>query len=212
MPNINHIKGFLSEEERVLVLGWASSIEQEPAAPNGHLSEISSYMKGTSFIFDLSRTEKSGYVAKYQSVSRVSEKRLPDFIYSIVERISKAVSLDPESVFLQVIDMSTGGVIKPHYDATVDGHINYKCNVSVLSEDYEIYVGDESSRISESDLYCFESSLYRHWTGEFSSRRVLLSFGFIVPYSAMGRTEDEPLVRMGKRIQKYFQESEKQKK
>lgn len=169
-------------------------------------------MKGTSFIFDLSCTEKSGYVAKYQSVCKVSKKRLPDFIYSIVERISKAVSLDPESVFLQVIDMRAGGMIKPHYDAAVDGHISYKCNVSALSEDYEIHVGDESVRVSESDLYCFESSLYRHWTGEFSSRRILLSFGFIVPYSAMGRSEDEPLVRMGKRIQKYFQEGEKTKK
>jgi hypothetical protein len=51
----------------------------------------------------------------------------------------------------------------------------------------------------------FEASLYKHWTDEFSSRRVLLSFGFVLPYDALGRKSDEPRVRLSQRIEKYFQ-------
>jgi len=54
-------------------------------------------------------------------------------------------------------------------------------------------------------MYCFEASLYKHWTKEFKSRRVFLSFGFILPYKILGRTEDDPRVRLSKRIEKHFQ-------
>jgi hypothetical protein len=59
----------------------------------------------------------------------------------------------------------------------------------VLSEDYKIFIDGSSPVIEQKDLYCFEASLYKHWTEEFNSRRVFLSFGFIVPYSVVGRTE-----------------------
>jgi hypothetical protein len=75
----------------------------------------------------------------------------------------------------------------------------------VLSEDYKIFIGDSSPVIEQKDLYCFEGSLYKHWTEEFNSRRVFLSFGFIVPYSVVGRTENDPRVRLSQRISKYFQ-------
>jgi hypothetical protein len=101
--------------------------------------------------------------------------------------------------------MNRGGKINPHYDAAIDGHINYKCNISVLSEDYDIFIGDEKELINQSDLYCFEASLYKHWTNEFNSRRIFLSFGFIIPYSTVNRDENDPRVRLSKRISKYFQ-------
>jgi hypothetical protein len=66
-------------------------------------------------------------------------------------------------------------------------------------------VGKKLINIQETDLYGFEASLYRHWTNEFNSRRVFLSFGFIVPYSVVGRTETDPRVRLSQRISKYFQ-------
>ena len=112
-----------------------------------------------------------------------------------------------ENVFLQVVDMKKGGKINPHYDASISGYINYKCNISVFSEDYDIFIGDTSARIEEKDLYCFEASLYKHWTNEFNSRRIFLSIGFIVPYSTMNREENDPRVRLSKRIEKYFQKS-----
>jgi hypothetical protein len=101
--------------------------------------------------------------------------------------------------------MNKGGKINPHYDASINGYINYKCNISVLSEDYDIFIGDEKELIQQSDLYCFESSLYKHWTNEFNSRRVFLSIGFLVPYSVTNRSKEDPRVRLSQRIQKYFQ-------
>jgi hypothetical protein len=85
------------------------------------------------------------------------------------------------------------------------GYINYKCNLSVLSEDYKFYVDKDVLEISELDLYGFEASLYKHWTDEFSSRRVLLSFGFVLPYHLLNRESNEPRVRLSQRIERYFQ-------
>jgi aspartyl/asparaginyl beta-hydroxylase (cupin superfamily) len=105
----------------------------------------------------------------------------------------------------QAVDMNKGGKIKPHYDASIAGYINYKCNICVLSHDYDIYIGDEYSNIKQKDLYCFEASLYKHWTNEFNSRRIFLSFGFVVPYSVMNININDPRVRLSNRINKYFQ-------
>jgi hypothetical protein len=108
--------------------------------------------------------------------------------------------------FLQIVDMNGGGKIGKHYDASYEGFINYKCNVSVLAEDYEFSVDSEIVTIKERDLYCFEASLFKHWTNKpFTSRRILLSFGFMLPYEVLGRNENDPRVRLSKRIEKIFQ-------
>ena len=77
--------------------------------------------------------------------------------------------------------------------------------MSVLSEDFNIFIGENTLSVNQKDLYCFEASLYKHWTNQFNSRRVMLSFGFIIPYEIMGRSESDPRVRLSKRIEKYFQ-------
>ncbi len=59
--------------------------------------------------------------------------------------------------------------------------------------------------ISCGDLYSFEASLFKHWTNEFNSRRVLLSFGFLLKYEDLDRSENDPRVKLSKRIQSYFQ-------
>ena len=142
---------------------------------------------------------------KFQSISNVSREPLPGFIYKIIDRISEEFNFPKDNIFLQAVDMSKGGKITPHYDASIDGYINYKCNISILSEDYELFLDKESISIEETDLYGFEASLYKHWTNEFNSRRVFLSFGFILPYEILNRTENDPRVRLSKRISKYFQ-------
>jgi len=70
---------------------------------------------------------------------------------------------------------------------------------------HELFLDKESIKIQETDLYGFEASLYKHWTNEFNSRRVFLSFGFILPYEILNRTKNDPRVRLSKRIEKYFQ-------
>ena len=207
MESENHkvVKNFISDDEVKLIVDWVDSLNPEEGDPNYHLSEISKTLKGKSCIIDISNTELTNYITNFQSVSKVSKQEVPTIIKTIFKRISEENNLPLNNIFIQAVDMNKGGKIQPHYDASLDGYINYKCNISVLSEDYKIFIGGSSPVIEQKDLYCFEASLYKHWTEEFNSRRVFLSFGFIVPYSVVGRTENDPRVRLSQRISKYFQ-------
>jgi hypothetical protein len=199
------IKKFISKDEANQIVQWIDSVNHTGDDSNYHLSELSKTLKGKSCIFDISNTPLTNYVAKFQSISDVSNDPLPDFIHVIIDRISNELNLPKENIFLQAVDMNKGGKINPHYDASLDGYVNYKCNISVLSEDYDFYVGDKVVTIEESDMYCFEASLYKHWTNEFNSRRIFLSFGFVLTYEDVNRKITDPRVRLSKRIEKYFQ-------
>lgn len=203
--NYKIIKNFITNDEVKLILEWIDSLNHTGNDSNYHLSELSKDLNGKSCIFDISQTDLTKYITKFQSVSDVSTDKIPDFINIIIDRISKEFNLPKEHIFLQAVDMNKGGKIKPHYDAAISGYINYKCNISVLSDDYNIYIGNQFQNINEKDIYCFEASLYKHWTNQFNSRRVFLSFGFIIPYSVVGRDENDPRVRLSKRIERYFQ-------
>jgi hypothetical protein len=209
-PDLSNYKikrGFITSSESKQIINWIDSIHHVGTEANHHLSEISKSLKGDSYMFDVSNTELTNYITQFQSISKVSKERLPDFIYDIIGRISKEFNFPADHVFLQAIDMNGGGKISPHYDASIDGYVNYKCNISVLSEMYELFLDKDSIQINEGDLYGFEASLYKHWTNEFRSRRVFLSFGFILPYDVLGRTETDVRVRLSKRIQNYFQKT-----
>lgn len=203
----NHkiIKNFIGQNEVSKILSWVDGLTHNSNNPNHHLSELSKSLNGKSFIFDISQTSITKYITNFQSISEVSTDRLPYFIIAIISRISQSFDLPTDHIFLQVVDMNKGGKVNPHYDASVDGFINLKCNISVLSDDYTIFIGDGSGVIQSTDLYSFEASLYKHWTNEFTSRRVFLSFGFMVPYDVMGWNQNDPRIRLSKRIEKYFQ-------
>jgi hypothetical protein len=199
-------KNFITKDEAIQIVDWVESVNHDGSDSNYHLTELSKTLNGKSYMFDISNTPLTNYITKYQSISNVSREPLPDFVYKIIDRISEEFNFPKDNIFLQAVDMSKGGKITPHYDASIDGYINYKCNLSVLSEDYELFLDKESISIEETDLYGFEASLYKHWTNEFNSRRVFLSFGFILPYEILNRTENDPRVRLSKRISKYFQQ------
>ena len=199
-------KKFISKDEVNQIVNWIDSVNHSGNDSNHHLTELSKTLNGKSYIFDISNTSLTNYITKFQSISDVSKEGLPSFIFNIIDRISEEFNFPKDNIFLQAVDMNKGGKINPHYDASVDGYINYKCNVSVLSEDYELFLDKESIKIQETDLYGFEASLYKHWTNEFNSRRVFLSFGFLVPYNVTGRNENDPRIRLSKRIGKYFQQ------
>lgn len=203
----NHkvVRNFITQDEVNDILNWIDSLEHTGNDTNYHLSELAKNLKGKSYIFDVSQTELTKYITKFQSVTDVCNDDLPNFIHNILDRISNVLGLPKEHTFLQAVDMNKGGKIKPHYDASIDGYINYKCNISVLSENFNIYIDNEYENINQTDLYCFEASLFKHWTNEFNSRRVFLSFGFLIPYSVVGRDQNDPRVRLSKRIEKYFQ-------
>jgi len=198
-------KNFITQDEANQIINWLDSVNHTGDDSNYHLTELSKVLKGKSCMFDISNTPLTNYITKFQSISDVSKEGLPSFIFNIIDRISEEFNFPKDNVFLQAVDMNKGGKINPHYDASIDGYVNYKCNISVLSEDYDFYVDKESVKIQESDLYGFEASLYKHWTNEFNSRRVFLSFGFVLKYEDVGRTINDPRVRLSKRIEKYFQ-------
>ena len=198
-------KNFISKDETNQIVTWLDSVNHTGDDSNYHLTELSKVLKGKSYMFNISNTPLTDYITKFQSISDVSKEPLPDFIYNIIDRISKEFNYPKDNVFLQAVDMNKGGKINPHYDASIDGYVIYKCNISVLSEDYDLFLDKDSIKIQETDLYGFEASLYKHWTNEFNSRRVFLSFGFILKYEDVGRTINDPRVRLSKRIEKYFQ-------
>ena len=173
LSNFKIKRGFITSSESNQILNWIDSIDHAGNDANYHLSEISKDLKGKSCIFDISDTPFTNYITKFQSVSDVSKEKLPDFIHSIADRISAQFNFPKDHIFLQAVDMNSGGKISPHYDASIDGHVNYKCNISVLSEDYELFLDKDVIQINQGDLYGFEASLYKHWTNEFKSRRVL---------------------------------------
>ena len=198
-------KKFITKDESKQIVKWIDSVNHTGNDSNYHLSELSKELKGKSCIFDISNTPLTNYITKFQSISDVSQDILPEFIYNIIDRISNEFNFPKDNIFLQAVDMNKGGKINPHYDASLDGYVNYKCNISVLSEDYDLFLDKESIKIQETDLYGFEASLYKHWTNEFNSRRVFLSFGFLLKYEDVGRDINDPRVRLSKRIEKYFQ-------
>ena len=198
-------KNFISKDEANQIINWLDSVNHTGDDSNYHLTELSKVLKGKSYIFDISNTPLTNYITKFQSISDVSKEGLPSFIFKIIDRISEEFNFPKDNVFLQAVDMNKGGKINPHYDASIDGYVNYKCNISVLSEDYDLFLDKESIKIEETDLYGFEASLYKHWTNEFNSRRVFLSFGFLLKYEDVSRTINDPRVRLSKRIEKYFQ-------
>lgn len=205
--NYKIIEKFVSDSEVDKILSWVKNIVHADKKPNQHLEELSRSLNGKSFIFDISQTSITQYITKFQAISEVSTDRLPYFLIAIISRISQVFNLPTDHLFLQVVDMSSGGKVNPHYDASVSGYINYKCNISIKSEDYNIYIGEQKLLIKEKDLYGFEASLFKHWTDEFNSNRIMLSFGFMIPYDSMNRNDSDPRVRLSKRIEKHFQAS-----
>ena len=205
MGNYKIIKNFITKDEVDQIINWLSSVNHSGSDSNHHLTELGKLLNGKSYMFDISDTFITNYITKFQSISDVSKELLPNFIGDIINRISKDLNLKKDNVYLQAVDMRKGGKINPHYDVSIDGYINYKCNISVLSEDYDFFIDKESIKVEKTDLYCFEASLYKHWTNEFNSRRIFLSFGFVLKYEDVGRTINDPRVRLSKRIEKYFQ-------
>lgn len=205
MENYKLIKNFITKDDVDQIVNWLSSINHSGSDSNYHLTELGKLLNGKSYIFDISDTVITNYITKFQSISDVSKEVLPEFIHKLIDRVSIEFKFPKENIFLQVVDMNKGGKINPHYDASINGYINYKCNISVLSDDYELFLDKESIKIQETDLYGFEASLYKHWTNEFNSRRVFLSFGFLLKYEDLGRNINDPRVRLSRRIEKYFQ-------
>lgn len=208
MESSNHklIRNFLSQSERTHIIDFVNEINAQVLLNDHHLKYLIGKINGNSYMYDISRTDITGKITKYQSGGNVMDQTLPTLFDNLIDRITQTLDIPMEHCFLQIVDMDKGGVIDRHYDTSTQGFINYKCNISVMSEDYEFAVDSETISVQETDMYCFEASLYKHWTPDsFKSRRILLSFGFMLPYHVLSRDLEDPRVRLSNRIAKYFQ-------
>lgn len=203
--NIKHISNFITEAEKAIILEYIDNINIQSQLDNIHISEIYKKLNGNTYIYDISQTSTTKYLCDFQSSNNTLNIELPKIFHDISERISTALNINTDNLFLQIIDNHQNGKIVPHYDTSIDGYINYKCNICIIGEDYDINIDKDKLRITELDLYCFEASLYRHWTNTFNSRRVILSYGFALPYDILDRNIDDPRVRLSIRISKKFQ-------
>lgn len=198
---------FLNHVDKEEVLKFTDTLSQEnKVITNEHIREVLDKTGGLSRIYDISGTEVSRYVSSFQSSQNsLSPDNLPRIFFDLLDKISEKLSIQPEHSFLQIVKMDSGGKIPPHYDTSYPGYITLKCNISVKSEDYQIWIDKIPYSISEGYLYSFEASLFKHWTEAFTRPRVLLSYGFVLPYHILGRDENDPRIRLTQRIFKYFQ-------
>jgi hypothetical protein len=201
----NKLENFISPVEKKEIIEFIEKLSISSKIDNIHINQVASKLNGDSFMFDITKTEKSSKLSSYQSSNNLVDTELPEVFINILNRISRELNISKDNVFLQILNQEIGGYIYPHYDSSIDGYITYKCNICVLGDDYQLFVDNEIIDIKEKDLYTFEASLYKHWTEPFKNKRVIVSYGFILPYEELGRTEEDPRVRLSKRILKYFQ-------
>ena len=201
-------RSFIDREEMSALLELVGCMDRPVAkVENEHIRAVGDELLGESHIFDISGTKESGYLAAFQSSGNTLDgSLLPPELASMSERVAEAAGVPAVNRFLQVVRMGPGGRIRRHYDTSMPGLVNFKCNISLLSEDYIINVDKAHISVSQGDLYCFEASLYPHWSGTFTKPRVLLSYGFGIPYEALGRSTTDPRVRLSERIHRVFQE------
>lgn len=205
--NFRKCENFLNSFDKNQILNFINNLEMDlDEIQNLHINEVASYLNGSAYMFDLSQTELSNYLSTFQSSNQVfNNNLLPKIFFELITKISNTINLPLDNAFLQIIKMKKGGKIKKHYDTSYPGFINYKCNISLLSEDYTLFTSGKNIAVKENDLYCFEASLYSHSTQNFNQDRILLSYGFGLSYETLNRNEDEPIVRLSNRIFKYFQ-------
>jgi hypothetical protein len=167
---------------------------------NYHIKSVNDAARGWTIMKDFSRTDASKEVTRFQGDGTLVEE-VPVYFKDLGHRIARAVGVSDEHMFFQYIVIGPGGEIRKHYDAGKPGYITYKCNVCVEgpADDF-IYVGDDVLSAKPLGLYCFEANLYKHWMDTSDVTRIVLSYGFLVPYDSLGWAEDSPRIRLSNRI------------
>jgi hypothetical protein len=197
------ISNFISKEEVDVILAYNPSCK-EVEISNEHIRTIAEATNGYTVLCDLTKSEVSKEVSEFQGDATLVDN-VPSIFHELSDRISKTLSISAEHVFFQYIVLGPNGMVKKHYDAGKPGYVTYKCNICVSGPDKDVIWVDKSSlSIAPMELYCFEANLYKHWMDSVESSRVHLSYGFLIPYSELGWTEDSPRVRMSNRIWRAY--------
>jgi hypothetical protein len=209
--NLKVINNFITVDQQKQVMdyvnGYTPPIDKTDSDLNFHVQEVRKEINGFALMTNLTKSRISAYVSNFQG-GNYGVFDLPPIFNEIKNQIANQLNISDKEVFLQIISMKEGGVIKPHYDAGYPDYVTFKCNVCVIGENpYEIFVGDHSETISERSLYTFEANMYKHSVNKYNSPRVLLSYGFMLPVEELGYNINDPEVRLANRIWKYYQQS-----
>lgn len=203
--NLILAKSFISVAEQEEILEAVSTLKYSPKTlDNVHIESVAKSLNGFSILHDMTNTKVSHAVSSFQSNNNLVEGGF-ELFYKFKDKIASSLNISSNHVFFQGVYMKDGGEIKPHYDAAYPGYITYKCNINVKSTPYNIHVDKKDLLIVERDLYCFEASLYKHWVEPCKGERILLSYGFLLPYEELGYEKDNPQIRLSERIQNKFQ-------
>jgi len=201
--NFKRITEFISQEEVKLILEYTPCCNND-VIKNEHIRAIADATNGWTVLCDLTKSDVSKEVAEFQGDSTIVEE-VPTIFNELADRIALALNISKNHVFFQYISLGENGMVKKHYDAGKPGYITYKCNICISGPEEDVVWTDDSPlTIFPRDLYCFEANLYKHWMDSSESRRVHLSYGFLIPYSELGWQEDSPRIRMSNRIWKAY--------
>lgn len=193
------ISNFISQEESEAILAY-SPTRNDSIIENEHIRAVAEATNGWTVLCDLTKTEVSSEVAKFQGDTTCVDE-VPRIFFELADRIADALPVSRDNVFFQYIVLGSGGKVKKHYDAGKPGYITYKCNICVTGPEKDaIFVGDEIMSVSPLDLYCFEANFYKHWMETSEQPRIHLSYGFLLPYSELGWQGDSSRVRLSNRI------------
>lgn len=198
-------KNFVTLEEIEEINSYYNSFPREKVViENNHIKEINEATNGWTILCDLTKTDISIEVSKFQGDATCVED-VPNVLRKISDRIAYDLKISSRHVFVQYISVGSNGEVRKHYDAGKPGYVTYKCNVCLDGPDLDyIYVDSFKHEIDKFDLYCFEANLYKHWMDKSSFPRIHLSYGFIIPYDDLGWYEDHPRIRLSNRIWKNY--------
>jgi hypothetical protein len=132
MSNTKLIKNFINTDDQSEMIFFINSlINQNKSIENEHIRTVRNHLKGESFIWDISKTDTSNYLANFQSSGNLLDSnQLPQIFKDYIKKTSDKLEIDDSHTFLQIVTMNPGGKISTHYDTGYPGHINYKCNIN----------------------------------------------------------------------------------
>lgn len=191
---------FITQIEQQEIARYIRSYRPETTeVGNERVRYLTEETKGFSAVHDFTRTELSKKIASIQSDNRILES-VPPLLHELKQRIAQALTIKDTDVFMQGILVGQGGRVAPHYDAAPHGYVTYKCNIVVSGPKNDIiYIDKDKIAINDLDLYAFEANFYKHWMDE-AEERIVLSYGFILPYADLGWESDSPRVKLSDKI------------
>ena len=106
MESKNHkiIHDFINDDEVKEILKWVDQIDHTLTTDYHHMVEIGKVLKGSSHMYDISKTELTKKVTNKQSGDDVVNENLPQIFFDLIDRISKNLSIPTDNVYLQIVD------------------------------------------------------------------------------------------------------------